>query len=109
SMLEESRDSGYGFAIYRRPSSARGSEPARPDQEPFEYLDDNSRYAYFGYFHPWNWVLAVSDSAADVIDQIQEYRLQMEQAVRATLLPLQLAHSGFVFIVTDDQRFVVAP
>src|SRR5690606_21678366 len=33
SMLEESRDSGYGFAIYRRPSSARGSEPARPDQE----------------------------------------------------------------------------
>lgn len=109
SALEESRDSGYSFAIYRRPTS---TEPAGRIQQDFQALvgdDDNSRYAYFDYFGPWNWVLAVSDSAADVIEQIEEYRTQMENAVRTTLLPMKLAHSGFVFIVADDGRFVVAP
>ncbi|CAM3931813.1 Single Cache domain-containing protein [Bordetella tumbae] len=109
SSLEESRDSGYSFAIYRRPTS---TEPAGRIQQDFQALvgdDDNSRYAYFDYFGPWNWVLAVSDSAADVIEQIEEYRTQMENAVRTTLLPMKLAHSGFVFIVADDGRFVVAP
>lgn len=109
SALEESRDSGYSFAIYRRPTSTQPAGRIQQDLQALMGDDDNSRYAYFDYFGPWNWVLAVSDSAADVIDQIEEYRTQMENAVRTTLLPMKLAHSGFVFIVADDGRFVVAP
>lgn len=108
--LEESYDSGYSFGIYRRPTSTQPAGHVQPDLDGLMIGDDdNSRYAYFDYFGPWNWVLAVSDSAADVINQIEEYRTQMENAVRTTLLSLKLARSGFVFIVADDGRFVVAP
>ncbi|CAM3834778.1 SpoIIE family protein phosphatase [Bordetella tumulicola] len=107
SVLDESRDSGYSFAIYRRPGSPRAS--IRSSNEPTELSDDKTRYAYFGYFRPWNWVFAVSDSTAAVISQIEAHRAQMEQSLRETLSPLRLAHSGFVFIVADDGRMVVPP
>jgi len=107
--LEDSYDSGYSFGIYRRPTSTQPAGHTQPDLHALIGDDDNSRYAYFDYFGPWNWVLAVSDSAADIINQIEEYRTQMENAVRTTLLPLKLARSGFVFIVADDGRFIVPP
>jgi sigma-B regulation protein RsbU (phosphoserine phosphatase) len=93
-VLNESKDSGYSFALYHRPSGTK---------------NDNFRYAYFGYFKPWDWVFAVSDSAAHVITQIDEHRAQMEQSVRTTVLPLQPTESGFVFIITHDGRFIVEP
>src|SRR5690606_17834054 len=68
---------------------------------------DKTRYAYFGYFRPWNWVFAVSDSTAAIVSQIEAHRAQMEQSLRETLSPLKLAHSGFVFIVADDGHMVV--
>ena len=95
-LLEESRTSGYGFAIYRWPPSAQRG-------------DGETRYAYFGYFRPWNWVFAISDSAQDVIEQIDTRRTQLENSVRDTLSKLTLAQSGFIFIATDDGRMVVPP
>ncbi|WP_241144889.1 cache domain-containing protein, partial [Achromobacter xylosoxidans] len=95
-LLEESRSSGYGFAIYRWPPSAQRG-------------DGETRYAYFGYFRPWNWVFAISDSAQDVIEQIETRRAQLENSVRDTLSKLTLAQSGFIFIAADDGRMVVAP
>ncbi|QVQ24844.1 SpoIIE family protein phosphatase [Achromobacter deleyi] len=93
-LYEESRTSGYGFAIYRWPPSAQRG-------------DSETRYAYFGYFRPWNWVFAITDSAHDVIEQIQTRREQMESSVRATLSKLTLAQSGFIFIASDDGRMIV--
>lgn len=95
-LLEESRTSGYGFAIYRWPPSAQRG-------------DGETRYAYFGYFRPWNWVFAISDSAQDVIEQIQTRREQLENSVRDTLSKLTLAQSGFIFIAADDGRMIVPP
>ncbi|SSW69876.1 Phosphoserine phosphatase RsbU [Achromobacter veterisilvae] len=93
-LYEESRTSGYGFAIYRWPPSAQRG-------------DSETRYAYFGYFRPWNWVFVITDSAQDVIDQIQARREQMENSVRGMLSKLTLAQSGFIFIAADDGRMVV--
>jgi sigma-B regulation protein RsbU (phosphoserine phosphatase) len=93
-LYEESRTSGYGFAIYRWPPSAQRG-------------DSETRYAYFGYFRPWNWVFAITDSAQDVIEQMQTRREQMEHSVRATLSKMTLAQSGFIFIAADDGRMIV--
>ena len=109
SALEESRDSGDSFAIYRKPTAPPLSKQTDPTHALLDEHDANSRYAYFVYFHPWDWVLAVSDSATDIIDQIHDYRMQMERSVRETLLPLQLVHSGFVFIMKGSRGFVVPP
>lgn len=109
SVLAESRDSGYSFALYRRPAAIQPTEHTHHGRVLNDEHDDNSRYAYFGYFHPWEWVFSASDSGADVVDQIEEYRTQMEQSVRDTVLPLELTHSGFVFIVDDDGRFIAKP
>ena len=95
-LLEESRTSGYGFAIYRWPPSAQRG-------------DGETRYAYFGYFRPWNWVFAISDSAQDVIEQIETRRAQLENSVRDTLSKMTLAQSGFIFIAADDGRMIVPP
>ena len=95
-LYEESRRTGYGFAIYRWPLPGATGEP-------------ETRYAYFGYFRQWDWVFAVTDSAQDIIEQVQGRRAQMETAMRSTLSQLTLAHSGFVFIVNDNGRMVVPP
>lgn len=108
SVLEESRDSGYSFAIYHRPGKLPRAS-SRSLSEPTELSGDKTRYAYFGYFRPWNWVFAVSDSTAGIISQIDAYRAQTEQSLRDILSPLVLAHSGFVFIMADDGRMVVPP
>lgn len=108
SVREESRETGSSFAIYRRPSAPEPpSQAARTVDSPAR--DDHARYAYFGYFEPWEWVYAVSDSAADVVYQIKDHRAQMEESVRKSLLPLKLIHSGFVFIITDDGRYIAPP
>ncbi|CAM3667420.1 Regulator [Bordetella sputigena] len=94
-LYDESHTSGYGFAIYRWPASA-GQEAA-------------ARYAYFGYFRQWDWVIAISDSVQDVIEQVDTRREQMKSALRDTLSRLTLARSGFVFITADDDETVVPP
>lgn len=109
SVIAESRDLGYSFAIYRRPTSIPPSGHTHLGRAVGQEHDDNSRYGYFGYFPAWDWVFAASDSAADVMDQIEEHRTQMEQSVRDTVLPLDLTHSGFVFIVTNEGRFIAKP
>jgi sigma-B regulation protein RsbU (phosphoserine phosphatase) len=99
-LLEETRRTGYSFAIYRWPVAGTPEQAAGRTE---------TRYAYFGYFRPWNWVFAVSDSAQDILDQVQARREQMEAAMRATLSRLTLAQSGFMFIMASDGRMVVAP
>ncbi|MVW70464.1 SpoIIE family protein phosphatase [Bordetella sp. 15P40C-2] len=108
SVRAESRDTGYSFAIYRRPSAPEDPEN-RDGASTSPTDDDHARYAYFGYFRPWQWVYAVSDSAADVVEQIKDHRTEMEESVRKSLLPLKLIHSGFVFIMAEDGRFIARP
>ncbi len=95
-MYDESRTQGSAYAIYRDTfaTTASGSP---------------LRYAYFGYFQPWNWVVAISDSADPLVDQIGAQRRQMEQGLAETLSALTLATSGFVFVVEGDQRMIVPP
>jgi len=95
-LYEESRYSGYGFALYRWPA-----DPAAGPKE--------TRYAYFSYFQPWNWMLAVSDNAQGITNQVQAQQTRMEAALRNALSGLTLAQSGFLFIMTDSGRFVVPP
>lgn len=99
-LRDETRHSGYSFAIYRWPL---------PETPGLLTTRTETRYAYFGYFRPWDWVFVVSDSAQDLIDQVQTRREQMEAAMRSTLSRMRLARSGFMFISTFDGRMVVAP
>ncbi len=95
-LYEESRYSGYGFALYRWPESSAAA--------PME-----TRYAYFSYFQPWKWMLAVSANAQAITSQVQAQQDRMESALRNALSSLTLAQSGFLFIMTDSGRFVVPP
>ncbi|MDR3158583.1 MAG: SpoIIE family protein phosphatase [Zoogloeaceae bacterium] len=92
-MREESREFGHGFTIHDA-ETARGKE---------------TRFAHFGYFAPWNWVVAVSDSAQAITEQVESKKAALEAEIQQTLSPLVLAQSGFVFIVTDEGRFIVPP
>jgi sigma-B regulation protein RsbU (phosphoserine phosphatase) len=96
SMFDESRMSGHGFALFRWP--VPGSQGAM-----------ETRYAYFGYFQPWNWVFAISDDARTLLTLTQTQRQNMEAAVRASLARLTLAKSGFVFITDNNGRLVAPP
>jgi len=93
-LYDESRTSGNGFAIYRWPTPDGLRE---------------SRYAYFGYFRAWDWVIAISDSVQDITEQVERRRTEMKAALRETLSRLTLARSGFLFIVAADGELVVAP
>ncbi|RYF49700.1 MAG: HAMP domain-containing protein, partial [Comamonadaceae bacterium] len=93
-MYEDSRNTGHGFAIYRWPTGASVVE---------------TRYAYFGYFRAWDWVVVVSDDVRDVVAQVDLQRDQMKDAMREALSKLTLARSGFLFIATEDGSMVVAP
>lgn len=93
-MYEETRASGYGFAIYRLAQPDAGAE---------------TRYAYFGHFPAWDWVIVISDSAQDVLEQFAHRRADMEESLRNALGKLKLAQTGFVFIVGRDGELVIAP
>lgn len=97
-LYDESRYSGHGFALYRWATPAQGAGRSL-----------ETRYGYFGYFPAWDWVLAVSDSAQEILDQVQAQRAQMESALLSSLSSLTLAQSGFVFILADNGRFIVPP
>lgn len=99
-MYEESSRFAEGYALYRWPVPKVAGEAA-------ENRRVETRYAHFGYFRPWNWVVAVSDDAQDILDQVQTQRAQMETAMRASLSSLTLARSGFLFILSDDGHAVV--
>lgn len=93
-MYDESSRVGYALAIYRWPVDASNTE---------------TRYAYFGHFRPWDWVVVISDDVRDVIAQVESQREQMKVAVNKALSKLVLARSGFLFISADDQSMVVPP
>ncbi|RXN84736.1 regulator [Achromobacter aloeverae] len=106
-MYDESRALGRGFAMYRKPeppSLAQAEGSHDKDRTPGE-----TRYAYFGYFAQWDWVVVVSDSVQDVIDQVEMRRHQMNTALRETLSELTLARSGCMFILADDGGMVAPP
>ncbi len=97
SAYQEARTTGHSFAIYRWPTSAGPEE--------FEL-----RYAWFGYFEPWDWVYAISDDARAVVTKFDQRREEMETSVRDVLQSLRLAQSGFAFILTrDDQLLAPLP
>ncbi len=116
-LYDESHSSGYGFAIYRWPPPADAETGARSGtgtgngtgNRTAPGARDEARYAYFGYFRPWDWVISISDSAQDVIEQADTRREQMKSALRDTLSRLTLARSGFVFITADNDEAVVPP
>ena len=93
-MWEDSRNSGHSVAIYRWP---------HVEGEP------ETRYAYFGHFRPWNWVIVVSNDVKGITEQVDVQREQMHAAMRDALSHLTLARSGFMFILDRDDTFVVAP
>src|SRR5699024_1545802 len=87
--------SGHSFAIYHRP---------------LQNSDESElRYAYFVYFDPWDWVFVVSGDAREVVKQLQARRHAMEHSISVALQQMQLAQSGFVFIVADDGRLIAPP
>ncbi|MFA7437212.1 SpoIIE family protein phosphatase [Castellaniella sp.] len=96
SMHDEARITGHGFAIYRWPVNNTSGG------------DGDLMYAYFGYFEPWNWVIAITGNARQIARQFNARRQEMEQSVRAALAPLKLAQSGFAFII-DDAGILVSP
>ncbi|WP_256977778.1 SpoIIE family protein phosphatase [Bordetella genomosp. 10] len=106
-MYDESRALGRGFAMYRKPEPPSLAHAGESDEPPG--ARGETRYAYFGYFAPWDWVVVVSDSVQDVIDQVEMRRQQMNTALRETLNELTLARSGCMFILADDGGMVAPP
>lgn len=93
SAYQEARTTGQSFAIYRWPTSG---VPGVSDL----------RYAWFGYFEPWDWVFAVSDDARAVVSQFDQRRNEMETSIKDVLVSLRLAQSGFAFILTRDDHLL---
>lgn len=93
SAYQEARTTGQSFAIYRLPAPDKAGE-------------SELRYAYFGYFEPWDWVFAVTDDARDVVAQFDQRRKEMETSIGDVLASLRLAQSGFAFIVTANNRLL---
>lgn len=75
----------YSFVIYHNPDDG-----------------NDLRYATLARFAPWDWVLAVSDSAQPIVDQFDRQRRSMEAALGDTLVNLRLPGNGFVFIADDN-------
>lgn len=96
SVYQEVRNTGSGFAIYRVPGD--DASQAGP-----------LRYAYVSYVPDWDWVVAVSDDAEGVVRQFDQRRTETEQAIADVLNGLQLAESGFAFILGNDGRLVAPP
>ncbi|MBF6616714.1 MAG: SpoIIE family protein phosphatase [Candidimonas sp.] len=94
SAYHEARTTGQSFAIYQ--------SPTRDGNE------GKFRYAYFGYFEPWDWVFAITDEAQTISRQFDTRRQEMEQSIREALASLTLARNGFAFIV-DDEGGMIAP
>lgn len=91
SAYQEARTTGQSFALYHWPAANGKSE---------------LRYAYFSYFEPWDWVFAITDSAAAISSQFDRRREEMETAVREALVSLRLAETGFAFIMQNDGQLV---
>jgi sigma-B regulation protein RsbU (phosphoserine phosphatase) len=95
SMYAESRRFKYGFAMYR--DGGAGDAKTR------------TYYAYFIYFEPLDWVIAIVDEGQGVVEQTASRKAQMEAELRESLGVMRLARSGFMFVVADDGRYVVPP
>ncbi|WP_132584976.1 SpoIIE family protein phosphatase [Paralcaligenes ureilyticus] len=96
SAYQEARVSGHSFAIYHLPSTGQQKQ-------------GELRYAYFAYFQPWDWILAVSGDAREVVKQFDLRRKEMDRSIGEAMKSLRLAQSGFVFIAADDGRLVSPP
>lgn len=96
SAYRDARTTGQSFAIYRLPAGNGSGDMAL-------------RYAYFGYFEPWDWIFAIAGEGQQVIDQFDQQRNYMEQSLREAVSSLRLAKSGFAFVVADDGRMVSPP
>src|SRR5699024_8048604 len=59
-------------------------------------------------FAPWDWFILIGDSAQFILDEFHEQRHRMERALSDTIESVQLAGSGFVFIL-DEQGQSVTP
>lgn len=90
---QEARTTGQSFAIYRWPTS--GSAPK-----------NELRYAYFGYFEPWDWAFAITDDARGIVTQFDQRRNEMEASISDVLGSLRLAKSGFAFIIKGDDQLL---
>lgn len=95
SIYQDVRAGANAFALYRLPA---------PDSP-----NGRLRYAYAGHIPDWDWVIAVSDDAEGVVQEIERRRTETEHAITDVIDDLQLAESGFAFILGDDGRLVAAP
>jgi sigma-B regulation protein RsbU (phosphoserine phosphatase) len=97
-MYDESRRFNYGFAMYR--AGDKIDEPVRTH---------HTYYGYFDYFKDWDWVIVTARDERSITEQIAAQKTQMENEQKETLGSMQLARSGFMFILADDDHFVVPP
>lgn len=93
SAYQAARTTGHSFAIYRWPMPGAASE-------------NELRYAYFGYFEPWDWTFAITDNASGIVSQFDQRRKEMEASIGDVLQSLRLAKSGFAFIVKSDNTLL---
>ncbi len=95
---QEARTTGQSFGIYRWPAPGHSG-----NEEP---ANSELRYAYFGYFEPWDWIFALTDDAQAIVTQFDLRRKEMETSISEVMKSLRLAESGFAFIVTGDGKLL---
>ena len=93
SAYQEARTTGQSFAIYRWPTPGAATK-------------HELRYAYFGYFEPWDWTFAITADARGIVTQFDQRRKEMEASIGDVLQSLRLAKSGFAFIVKGDNQLL---
>jgi len=90
---EEITTGAHSFVIYRTTDANHKEE---------------LRYAVLARFAPWNWFILIGDSAQFILDEFDEQRHRMERALSDTIKGIQLAGSGFVFIL-DNHGELITP
>lgn len=94
---QELGTSNYRFIIYRN----------QVNYGPVQATE--LRYAIFARFLPWNWIISISDNAQRMADQFEQQHRNMRAAVAETVTSIQLAGSGFVFIMNSGHAITPLP
>lgn len=104
-----------GFIIYRYPTdgpgrpASSGNTDNRAGTAPKSEASPATpelRYAAMTLFPPWDWIVAVSDSAHPIVEQFERQRVAMEAGIAQTVASISLAGNGFIAIIDQDGRAI---